>query len=751
MAEFNADIQLRLRTEELDRKLRQIEQKIGKIGANPGGGALIDQYNKVNQKLNEATALVKKRGLAEQTNTRELRKQQTILKARNKAAQSALSGAAISAAFPLLTGGSPAESLLGGVGGGLGALFGPTGSFAGGIAGSAIGRLLTDAENLNKELAGLNARLDATGSAAAITAGDISDLASQLNIAKEDAANLAAELVAVVDATALQDVAQAFGPVGGASTFEAIAQAGLDEKSALEAIDSLRGQIGLKAAEQLTKVLETQGAVALQAALLDEVLRKSQDVTTETAKQVTIWDRINFLVQEYLLGIASASSPQGLADQRAEGIEPPEIGVLDGALTKYEDYLKKRNALNERYKPKRGGGGRSGANEEERIQQRLASLQAETAAVQRRAEIESKISQARIAEDQSLVNRLTLERELSTIREREEKALARVTDLRLKEAISTKASAEAAAARSRYTDKEAERLAKAEQSYTKQIETLNLQLQAAEAVTREEQKQAELQLRLLQLRNANKDLTEEQLQSLEAATRKLFEATNLSPLDQYIKNTSAALADTEQQMANIVQTVEGQLASGISNFFTGIIDGSKSAEEAFADMLKGMGQALVQTAAQMIAQYIAIGIARAFAGMGGGDSFGSGASAPLTSGLDFSSAFRADGGPVNANRPYMVGERGPELFVPSSPGTVVTNEQSRAQLDMYSPGNAVDAPAGPMNVNMNYSGPTMAFDDKRYVPVEAIPGIIKDAAKQGEQRTLASMRNRVSTRNRVGI
>ena len=80
MAEFNADIQLRLRTEELDRKLRQIEQKIGKIGANPGGGALIDQYNKVNQKLNEATALVKKRGLAEQTNTRELRKQQTILK-----------------------------------------------------------------------------------------------------------------------------------------------------------------------------------------------------------------------------------------------------------------------------------------------------------------------------------------------------------------------------------------------------------------------------------------------------------------------------------------------------------------------------------------------------------------------------------------------------------------------------------------------------------------------------------------------
>ena len=49
-----------------------------------------------------------------------------------------------------------------------------------------------------------------------------------------------------------------------------------------------------------------------------------------------------------------------------------------------------------------------------------------------------------------------------------------------------------------------------------------------------------------------------------------------------------------------------------------IIDGSKSAEEAFADMLKNMGQALIQQGAIMIAQYIAIGIARLFAGMGGG-------------------------------------------------------------------------------------------------------------------------------------
>ena len=34
---------------------------------------------------------------------------------------------------------------------------------------------------------------------------------------------------------------------------------------------------------------------------------------------------------------------------------------------------------------------------------------------------------------------------------------------------------------------------------------------------------------------------------------------------------------------------------------------------------------------------------------------------------------RAMGGPVNAGSPYMVGEKGPELFVPSSSGSIVPN------------------------------------------------------------------------------
>jgi len=58
---------------------------------------------------------------------------------------------------------------------------------------------------------------------------------------------------------------------------------------------------------------------------------------------------------------------------------------------------------------------------------------------------------------------------------------------------------------------------------------------------------------------------------------------------------------------------------------------------------------------------------------------GSGIGAGLLSGLSnlvaglVGSPGRATGGPVSGGRPYLVGERGPELFVPSSAGQVFPN------------------------------------------------------------------------------
>jgi hypothetical protein len=55
--------------------------------------------------------------------------------------------------------------------------------------------------------------------------------------------------------------------------------------------------------------------------------------------------------------------------------------------------------------------------------------------------------------------------------------------------------------------------------------------------------------------------------------------------------------------------------------------------------------------------------------------------APLASGVgNFISKalFRADGGPVSSGSPYIVGERGPELFVPGSSGSIVPNDAMRS-------------------------------------------------------------------------
>jgi tape measure domain-containing protein len=115
-----------------------------------------------------------------------------------------------------------------------------------------------------------------------------------------------------------------------------------------------------------------------------------------------------------------------------------------------------------------------------------------------------------------------------------------------------------------------------------------------------------------------------------------------------------------------------------------MIDGTKSAQEVFADFLNTIANALMQTAAKMIAQYIAIGIARMFAGMGGGPgSFAP--SGPLAAVGDVGTGFnfdvgamlpgRAKGGPVSSGQTYMVGERGPELFVPGRSGTIVANDK----------------------------------------------------------------------------
>jgi hypothetical protein len=107
-----------------------------------------------------------------------------------------------------------------------------------------------------------------------------------------------------------------------------------------------------------------------------------------------------------------------------------------------------------------------------------------------------------------------------------------------------------------------------------------------------------------------------------------------------------------------------------------MINGTKTAQQAFADFLNSIVDILMKSAAQMIAQYIAIGIARSFAGVGGlfkgaGPVQFPGSTSIGVQGFGLPNLMaRAGGGSVMAGQPYLVGERGPELFMPGRSGGI---------------------------------------------------------------------------------
>ena len=132
----------------------------------------------------------------------------------------------------------------------------------------------------------------------------------------------------------------------------------------------------------------------------------------------------------------------------------------------------------------------------------------------------------------------------------------------------------------------------------------------------------------------------------------------------------------------------GQAAQEAGNLATfgamQMIDGAQTAEQVFASFLRSIADLLMKSAAQMITTYIAIGVARMFAGVpateSAGDKYGSiamGGGGPTFNPSAFGGGSllgRANGGAVSAGRPYMVGERGPELFVPGANGNIVPND-----------------------------------------------------------------------------
>jgi|TARA_R100000030_G_scaffold50000_2_gene37728 hypothetical protein len=155
------------------------------------------------------------------------------------------------------------------------------------------------------------------------------------------------------------------------------------------------------------------------------------------------------------------------------------------------------------------------------------------------------------------------------------------------------------------------------------------------------------------------------------------EAQKIAQLTEEMVLAQTEAAALEQAVLGIGNAFATTMTTGVQE----LVAGTKSAEEVFADFLRNVANMLMQAAQQIIATYIAIGIAKIFAGMGGGsgDSLNiegvqEYVTTPFNAG-DFTNAFtpKALGGAVGAGQPYLVGEKGPELFVPGAQGNIVPN------------------------------------------------------------------------------
>jgi lambda family phage tail tape measure protein len=158
-------------------------------------------------------------------------------------------------------------------------------------------------------------------------------------------------------------------------------------------------------------------------------------------------------------------------------------------------------------------------------------------------------------------------------------------------------------------------------------------------------------------------------------------------------------------------SVMGNMESALDNF---VRTGKLS--------FKSLARSIIQDLIAMQLKASSTSIFKSLFGMYSGGGFGTG----NAFGNQDLGGFLADGGSASANTAYVVGERGPELFVPRSSGTVVPNH-------------ALGGMGGTTNVTNNYINAidTKSFEERLYGSSNAIW-----AANQYANKTLAVNRGR---------
>lgn len=185
--------------------------------------------------------------------------------------------------------------------------------------------------------------------------------------------------------------------------------------------------------------------------------------------------------------------------------------------------------------------------------------------------------------------------------------------------------------------------------------------------------------------------------------------------EKWLESAEEAMTSFDELAGDVVKNFSSQFG----NAFEKMIFDSESLGESISGMAEGMARSVVNALGQMAAQWIAYQLvqmmvgkttaataasataleAQSMAVMAGLNAFASTAAIPvvgpamapaaMTAAMTVAqpmamtiaalsasaAAARATGGPVSDGKPYLVGERGAELFVPNTSGAIVPNHK----------------------------------------------------------------------------
>lgn len=130
---------------------------------------------------------------------------------------------------------------------------------------------------------------------------------------------------------------------------------------------------------------------------------------------------------------------------------------------------------------------------------------------------------------------------------------------------------------------------------------------------------------------------------------------------------SMAMEDAFRNMSTELERGQQAFESVMGNMNAALDNFVRTGKLSFKDLARSIIQDLIaiELKASAMAMFKSMGGAGMFSSL-----FGGGAPANI---FNPDVNYRADGGGISANSPYIVGERGPELIVPSSSGTVIPN------------------------------------------------------------------------------